>query len=61
MIQQDEKPVILAVDDESGIIDILIDILKADYTLLVARDGPSALKSGASAEPFLINRWPVGI
>ena len=41
---QTEKPRILIVDDERFYLDLLVDLLKADYTVLVARDGPAALQ-----------------
>ena len=38
-----EKPVVLAVDDTPANLDILSAILRDDYKVKVARDGPKAL------------------
>ncbi|MBF0444423.1 MAG: PAS domain S-box protein [Magnetococcales bacterium] len=54
MTQHTEKPVILVIDDEIGIIKILVDFLKEDYKLLIARDGQSALKIALSNSIDLI-------
>ncbi len=40
----EDKPRVLVVDDERFYLDLLVDLLKSDYTVIVARDGPTALK-----------------
>jgi putative two-component system response regulator len=45
------KARILIVDDEPFFIDVLVDLLKAEYSLAVAKDGEQALRRAASAEP----------
>ncbi|MBF0134865.1 MAG: diguanylate cyclase [Magnetococcus sp. DMHC-1] len=39
-----EKPVILIVDDESFNIDVLLNLLREEYTIIVAKSGEQALK-----------------
>ena len=45
------KGKILIVDDESFYIDVLVDLLKDDYKVIVAKDGESALKRATSNAP----------
>ena len=40
----EDKPRVLVVDDERFYLDLLVDLLKCDYTVIVARDGPTALQ-----------------
>ncbi len=39
-----DKPRVLIVDDERFYLDLLVDLLKSDYTVIVARDGQTALQ-----------------
>lgn len=51
----DHKPRVLIVDDERFYLDLLVDLLKTDYTVIVARDGPTALQRAFSrVRPDLI-------
>jgi putative two-component system response regulator len=45
------KPKILLVDDETLYIDILADLLKEDYTTVVAKSGAQALKRATDTPP----------
>jgi putative two-component system response regulator len=45
------KPKILLVDDEALYIDILVDLLKDDYSTVVAKSGAQALKRAADDPP----------
>jgi putative two-component system response regulator len=45
------KPKILLVDDETLYIDILVDLLKEDYSTVVAKSGAQALKRAADDPP----------
>jgi putative two-component system response regulator len=45
------KPKILLVDDETLYIDILVDLLKDDYTTVVAKSGAQALKRASDDPP----------
>ncbi|QWR77548.1 hybrid sensor histidine kinase/response regulator [Candidatus Magnetomonas plexicatena] len=47
----DSKQKILVVDDERLNIDVLVDILRADYNVVVAKNGQEALRRAASAQP----------
>jgi len=44
----DSQPSILIVDDERMNINVLVELLKADYRTLVAKDGEQALKRAVS-------------
>ncbi|MEJ2611784.1 MAG: two-component system response regulator [Candidatus Thiodiazotropha sp.] len=46
-----EKPKILIVDDEKFYIDVLMDLLKDNYKIIVAIDGDQALRRAASQPP----------
>ncbi|HET6786781.1 MAG TPA: response regulator, partial [Aquabacterium sp.] len=48
------RPVILVVDDEPTNLQVLRQILQADYRLLFARDGHKALELARSERPSLI-------
>lgn len=48
----DSKQKILVVDDERLNIDVLVDILRADYNVVVAKNGQEALRRAASAQPL---------
>lgn len=52
--QQDQRPRILIVDDEPTNLQILRQVLQADYRLLFARDGEKALQLAATEKPDLI-------
>lgn len=47
-----DKPKILIVDDETTYLDILVDALKAEYQIKVAKNGKDAMKR-AKADPAL--------
>jgi putative two-component system response regulator len=47
----DEKPRILVVDDEPINIKVMVDLLRNDYVLSVAKDGPQALARMAGDTP----------
>ena len=49
-----EKPLLLAVDDEPGNLQLLTQILQHDYRLLCAKDGARALELARSKRPGLI-------
>ena len=49
--EMEEKPRILIVDDERINIDILHNLLKSDYRLLIAKNGEQALKRAHSETP----------
>ncbi|WP_051261672.1 ATP-binding response regulator [Desulfovibrio inopinatus] len=50
----EQKRKILIVDDSATDIKILVDLLKADYAVLFARDGQTALRLAATKKPDLI-------
>ena len=52
--QQDQRPRLLIVDDEPTNLQILRQVLQADYRLLFARDGEKALQLAATERPDLI-------
>ena len=49
-----EKPLVLAVDDEAGNLQLLTQILQDDYRLLCAKEGGRALELARSKRPSLI-------
>ena len=50
-----QKPIILIVDDEKNNIDLLVNLLKTDYDIIVAKSGKQALKlSNSKNLPDLI-------
>ncbi|GAB3124274.1 two-component system response regulator [Novispirillum itersonii subsp. nipponicum] len=52
--QQDQRPRILVVDDEPTNLQILRQVLQAEYRLLFARDGEKALQLATAETPDLI-------
>jgi len=49
------KPTVLIIEDEPGMADILADNLREEgYGVLVARDGPSGLRTWRDAQPELV-------
>lgn len=48
------KPRILLIDDSPPVLNLLIDILKEDYTLLLAKDGGLGLSTAKESVPDLI-------
>jgi putative two-component system response regulator len=51
----DERPKVLVVDDERFYIDVLVQLLSNDYEVLVAKNGPQAIKrAGSKNSPDLI-------
>lgn len=52
--EQDRRPTILVVDDEPTNLQVLRQILQADYRLLFARDGQKALELTRQEHPQLI-------
>ncbi len=54
MTPQDERPCLLLVDDEPTNLQILRQILQADYRLLFATDGAAALQIAKKEHPNLI-------
>lgn len=52
--EQDRRPIILVVDDEPTNLQVLRQILQADYRLLFARDGFKALELARQERPQLI-------
>lgn len=50
----DAEQKILIIDDERFNINVLIDILKPDYTTLIAKNGKQALKLAQTNQPDLI-------
>jgi len=53
-IQEDNKPIILIVDDELSSLKILNQILSADYDIIMAKSGEEAIELSASEPPDLI-------
>ena len=53
-MQEKDKQKILIADDERFNLNILVDILKPDYKVIVAKDGKQALKRAESNPPDLI-------
>ena len=53
-MQEKDKQKILIADDERFNLNILVDILKSDYKIIVAKDGKQALKRAESNPPDLI-------
>ncbi|BCS89588.1 hybrid sensor histidine kinase/response regulator [Pseudodesulfovibrio sediminis] len=51
---QVDRPIVLLVDDNSMNIDLLVDILKDDYKLLVALNGKTALERIQQTPPDLV-------
>ena len=49
-----EKQKVLIVDDERFNINVLVDLLKNDYKIIVAKSGMQALKAATSQSPDLI-------
>lgn len=49
-----EKPRILIVDDEKININLLVDMLKTDYELVIAKDGTQAIKRAQEKRPDLV-------
>ena len=50
----DQRPRLLLVDDEPTNLQVLRGILQADYRLLYARDGATALKLAREEKPDLL-------
>ncbi|MBU0661717.1 diguanylate cyclase [Patescibacteria group bacterium] len=53
-MQEKDKQKILIADDERFNLNILVDILKSDYKVIVAKDGKQALERAMSNPPDLI-------
>jgi len=53
-MQEKDKQKILIADDERFNLNILVDILKQDYKVIVAKDGQQALERAMSNLPDLI-------
>jgi len=53
-MQEKDKQKILIADDERFNLNILVDILKSDYKVIVAKDGKQALERAKSNPPDLI-------
>lgn len=51
---QNHKPLVLIVDDNATNIDLLVNTLKQDYRLGIAKNGPKALEYAARHHPDLI-------
>jgi putative two-component system response regulator len=51
---ENPKPIILVVDDKPSNIDVLVETLKADYRLRVAKSGAKAIATAESQRPDLI-------
>lgn len=54
MISQDNRPLILAVDDEASNLQLLRQILQDQYRLLFAKDGARALELARQEKPDLV-------
>lgn len=50
-MNESEKPKILIVDDEVFYIDVLVNLLKQDYRISIAKDGSQALKRALNPDP----------
>ncbi len=53
-VSKDTRPLILIVDDNATNIDLLVNTLKAEHRLGIAKNGPKALEIAARQQPDLV-------